>query len=145
MKATLSHIRVTPKKANLVAELVRNKSVSEALDILRFTTKKTAPILKKLILSAVANAENNDKQNRENLTIQTILVTAGPTYKRSMPVSRGRSHPILKRTSHIKVMLKATKPAAAQPAEQKIPSTTTTKKPQRKTAKPKEPLKAAKK
>lgn len=136
MKATLSHIRVTPKKASLVAELVRNKSVSEALDILRFTTKKTAPILKKLILSAVANAENNDKQNRENLTIQTILVTAGPTYKRSLPVSRGRSHPILKRTSHIKVILKAIKSAAVQPAEQKTPSVTA-KKTQRKTAKPK--------
>lgn len=107
MKAYLHQFRVSPKKANLVAALVRNKSVQDAIDILTFTPKKTALVLKKLIQSAVANAENNFKQNRSDLYIKEIIVNEGPTYKRSMPVSRGRSHPILKRTSHITVRVEA--------------------------------------
>ncbi len=103
MKAILRQVRISPKKANLVAALVRNKKVSEACDILKFTPKKAAPILKKIIESASANAENNFKQNKDELYIKEIIVTEGPTYKRSIPVSRGRVHPILKRTSHITV------------------------------------------
>jgi large subunit ribosomal protein L22 len=103
VKAIARHIRISPKKANLVAGLVRNKKAEEALDILKFTPKKAAGILYKVIKSAIANAENNFKQNRENLIIKEIIVTEGPTLKRSVPVSRGRVHPILKRTSHITV------------------------------------------
>lgn len=129
MQATLSHIRVTPKKANLVAKLVRNKNVVEALNILKFTPKKTAPILSKLISSAAANAENNDKQTRDNLRIQSIMVGAGPTYKRSMPVSRGRSHPILKRTSNIKVQLEVIKESTSAKSTAEKPAKKTAKKP----------------
>lgn len=105
MKAILRQVRISPKKANLVAALVRNKPVVEATTILKFTTKKAAPIIKKVIESAVANAENNLKQNKDNLLIEEIVVTEGPTYKRRQMISRGRAHPILKRTSHITVKL----------------------------------------
>lgn len=115
MKAILRTIRISPKKANLVAELVRNKSVKEAVDQLAFTPKKAAPILKKLIESAAANAENNFKQNPETLYIKEIIVNEGPTYKRSNPVSKGRAHPILKRTSHITVKLETAKTEAPTP------------------------------
>ena len=105
MKAILRRTRISPKKANLIASLVRNQNVLEAIDRLKFTPKKAAKILKKVIESALANAENNNKQSKENLYIKEIVVTEGPTYKRSLPISRGRVHPILKRTSHISVKL----------------------------------------
>lgn len=105
MKAILSTTRISPQKANLVAALVRNKKAIEAVNILRFTPKKAALILRKLIQSAIANAENNFKQNKEDLRIKSIVVTQGPMYKRRNPVSRGRAHPILKKTSHVRVEL----------------------------------------
>lgn len=107
MKAILRQIRISPKKANLVAALVRNKKALEAMDILKFTRKKSAPIIKKVLQSAIANAENNYKQDKESLYLKEIVVTEGPTYKRSVPVSRGRMHPILKRTSHITIKLES--------------------------------------
>lgn len=110
MKAILRQYRVSPKKANLVAQLVRRKKVEEAVDVLKFTPKKTAPVLKKLIESAAANAVNNFNQKMEDLIIEEIIVNEGPTYKRSVPISRGRVHPILKRTSHITVKLSAKAP-----------------------------------
>lgn len=105
MKAILRQISITPKKANLIAELVRNKNAMDAITILKFTPKKAAKILKKLIASAMANATNNLKQDQESLFVKEIIVTKGPVYKRGVPVSRGRVHPILKRTSHITVKL----------------------------------------
>ncbi len=105
MKAILRQTRISPKKANLVAALVRNKKALDAIDILRFTQKKGAPIIKKVLQSAIANATNNYKQAKEELYLKEVIVTEGPTYKRSVPVSRGRMHPILKRTSHITVKL----------------------------------------
>src|SRR3990167_1451022 len=107
MKAILRQIRISPKKVNLVAALVRNKKALDAVDILRFTQKKGAPIIKKVLQSAMANAINNYKQSKEELYLKEIVVTEGPTYKRSVPVSRGRMHPILKRTSHITVKLES--------------------------------------
>lgn len=126
MKAILRGLRISPKKANLVAALVRRKKALEAIDILKFTPKRTAIVLKKLIESAVANAENNFKQNKDMLEIKEIIVTEGPTYKRSMPVSRGRQHPILKRSSHITVKLESV--VAAEKAAKKATVKKTTKK-----------------
>ncbi|MCD6109169.1 50S ribosomal protein L22 [bacterium] len=103
MKAIARNVRISPKKVNLVAGLVRRKNVKEALNILKFTPKKGAKILYKVLHSAVANAENNFKQKPDLLVIKEIIVTEGPTFKRSVPVSRGRVHPILKRNSHITV------------------------------------------
>jgi len=103
MKAIARHIRISPKKANLVAGLVRKKNALEALDILKFTPKKAAKHLYKVVHSAVANAETNFKQKKDALIIKEIVVNEGRTLKRSVPISRGRVHPILKRTSHIMV------------------------------------------
>ena len=103
MKAVLRTIRISPKKANLVAGMVRGKKVTEALALLKFMPKKGADIIYKVVLSAASNAKNNFKQNMDDLIITRLLVTKGPTYKRSLPISRGRVHPIRKRTSHITV------------------------------------------
>ena len=103
MKAVLRRTRISPKKANLIAGMVRGKSVNEALNILKFVPKKGADILYKVIHSAAYNAKNNFSQSIDDLIITKILVTKGPMYKRTMPVSRGRAHAILKRTAHITV------------------------------------------
>lgn len=103
MKAVLRTIRISPKKANLVAGTVRGKKVSEALPLLKYMPKKAAQILYKVVHSAASNAKNNFKQNMDELEVTKILVTKGPTYKRSVPISRGRAQPIRKRTSHITV------------------------------------------
>ena len=129
MKAILRRTRISPKKANLVAALVRRKKALEAVDILKFTPKKAALILKKLIESAIANAENNMNQDKDSLNIKEIIVTEGPTYKRSIPISRGRTHPLLKRTSHITVKLEA--------EESKKPKETPKEKEEEKTEEPK--------
>lgn len=105
MKAHLRNIRITPKKTSIIAELVRGKKVTEALTILKFTPKKAAKFLYKVLKSAVANAENNFKQDKNNLIIKNLIVTEGPAYKRGKPASRGRWHPIIKRTSHITITL----------------------------------------
>ncbi len=103
MKAIRRNLRISPKKVNLTADLVRGKPVEYAINFLRFVPKKSAKPLMETIKSAVAGAENNFKQDRKNLYVSKIIVNEGSTLKRSMPVSRGRSHPILKRTSHITV------------------------------------------
>lgn len=105
MKAFLKNIRISPKKANLVAGLVRGFMVDDALHQLKFTPKKAAKIIYKVIDSAASNAENNLKQNREKLYVKEIVVTKGPTLKRGQAISRGRTHPILKRTAQIRVNL----------------------------------------
>jgi large subunit ribosomal protein L22 len=105
MKAIARTNRITPKKANLIAGMVRGKSTAESLDILKYTPKKAAKIIFKLLKSAVENAKNNFQQDEKSLFIKEIIIGKGPTLKRSVPVSRGRSHPILKRTSHITILL----------------------------------------
>ncbi|MFA6521552.1 MAG: 50S ribosomal protein L22 [Candidatus Gracilibacteria bacterium] len=105
MKAIRRYLRISSKKVNLVAGLVRGKPVQEAIEFLQFTPKKSAGPLMETIKSALANAEQNFKQNKKDLYVSKIIINEGATQKRSRPVSRGRSHPILKRTSHIKVEL----------------------------------------
>ncbi len=107
MKAILRRVRISPKKVNLIAALVRKKKATDAVDTLKFTPKKGAEILRKVISSAMANAEENFKQDKETLMIKEIIVTEGSTYKRRVPISRGRAHPIMKRTSHITVTVEA--------------------------------------
>lgn len=105
MHAIGRSLRITSKKINLIADLVRKKDVETAINVLKFTPKKGARILGKIVKSAVANAENNYKQAKDSLFIKEIIVTEGATLKRSVPVSRGRMHPILKRTAHTTVLL----------------------------------------
>jgi large subunit ribosomal protein L22 len=119
MKAILRNVRISPKKANLVAGLVRGAMVKDALNQLKFTPKKGADILYKVVASAASNAENNFKQNAEKLYIKEIVVNKGATMKRGVSVSRGRTHPILKRTSHITVQVDVKAPAAPAPSKPK--------------------------
>lgn len=101
MKAYGKNIRISPKKLRVIAKIVRGQSVEEALSFLKFAPKKWADLLYKILHSAVANAENNDNQKSSTLYISTLSVNKGIVYKRWNPVSRGRMHPILKRTSNI--------------------------------------------
>jgi len=108
--ASLRFIRVAPRKARLVVDLIRGKMVNEALSILEFSPKHVAPLIRKLLNSAVANAiriaENkNSKVEVDNLSIKTATVDEGPTLKRYMPRAMGRATLIKKRTSHIKIVL----------------------------------------
>jgi large subunit ribosomal protein L22 len=112
MKAILRNTRLSPKKANLVAGIVRGASVNDALAQLKFTPKKGAAILYKVIHSATANAENNFKQNRDKLYIKEIIVTPGSSFRRSRSISKGRMHPIKKRNAHITVYVDVMAPKA---------------------------------
>jgi large subunit ribosomal protein L22 len=105
MKAHLRRIRISPKKANIVAGIIRGKSASQALDLLRFTPKKSAQILYKVLQSAVANAENNHQAKAEKLYIKSVVVNKGPVYKRHLASIRGRALPINKPTAHISIEL----------------------------------------
>lgn len=105
MKAHLRGIRVSAKKANIVAGLIRGKDVVEALNILKFTAKKSAKILYKVLNSAVSNAEKNNDKKRESLVIKSVLVTKGPFYKRFLPSTRGRALKLNKPTAHISIEL----------------------------------------
>ncbi len=109
-KAILRNYRVSPRKARLVADLVRGMDVEQALEVLSFTRKKSAHAIKKLVESAVANAEhgNDDREHPvdiDGLYIQTITVDGGPTLRRFRPRAMGRATRVRKRTSHITVML----------------------------------------
>ncbi len=105
--AVARYIRISPRKARAVADLVRGKTVADALSILALTPRKASPLLKKTILSARANAqvmndEGADLQD-ENIVVKEILIDEGPTLKRIRPRAQGRAFRINKRTSHIKV------------------------------------------
>lgn len=104
MKASLSNYRYTPRKTRLVTELVKGKSVTEALTALKFLNKRGAAPIAKLIASAAANAEKQGEDARQ-LYIQNITVNKGLVLKRVMPRAMGRSAPIRHRLSHVTVML----------------------------------------
>ncbi len=104
-RATLRYLRIAPRKARLVADLVRGKSVEDALRTLRFTARAASAPLKKLVESAVANAENNHGLDIDTLLVQEIRVDEGPTLKRYRPRAHGRAFPIHKKTSHVSVVL----------------------------------------
>jgi large subunit ribosomal protein L22 len=104
-RAVARYIRISPRKVRLVIDLVRGKKVDEALAILEFTPKRAAKVVKKLIQSAVANAEQNPDVDVDNLYIKRIYADDGPTLKRIRPRAVGRAYLIRKRTSHITVIL----------------------------------------
>lgn len=105
-KAIAKFVRIAPRKVQLVTDLVRGKKVDEALAILKFTPKGAAPVVEKVVKSALANAENNLNMDRENLYVAEIYANQGPTMKRFRPRAQGRATTIRKRTSHIGVVLK---------------------------------------
>lgn len=102
-KAIARHMRLTPRKARLVADLVRSKNVNDALTILKFTNKKAAPIIDKVLKSAIANAVNNFEMDEEKLYVSKILIDAGPLIKRMKPRAMGKADIIHKKTSHVTV------------------------------------------
>lgn len=101
MRSVGKNIRISPKKLRVVAEAIKWEKALTALNFLKFAPRKWAWLLYKILFSAIKNAENNDGQNADNLYINTLIVNKGIVYKRWNPVSRGRMHPILKRTSNI--------------------------------------------
>lgn len=103
--AKLKFIRISPQKARLVADQIRGLSVDKAVDLLTFSTKRAAKIIKKVLHSAIANAEHNQGADIDELKVSKITVDEGPTYKRIMPRAKGRANRILKRTSHITVVV----------------------------------------
>jgi len=104
-KAIAKSVRIAPRKARLVADLVRGKSLVEAMVILANTNKAASPIIDKVIKSAAANAINNHSMNEETLYVKEILVNEGTTLKRFRPRAKGSASPIMKRTSHISVVI----------------------------------------
>ena len=104
-KALARYIRISPQKARLVADLVRGKSVDTAINTLRFMPKKGARILRKVIESALANASQNEAIDIDTLYVKKIHIDGGPMLKRIRPRAMGRATRILKRTSHITVVL----------------------------------------
>lgn len=103
--AEARQINIGPRKVRLVADSIRNMSLLEAETALSFIQKRGAYPLQKLLKSAVANAVNNGKVEKDSLSIFSIDVFDGPAYKRFRPSTRGRIHPYKKRTSHIKIVL----------------------------------------
>ncbi|TDU28114.1 LSU ribosomal protein L22P [Panacagrimonas perspica] len=102
-QAVLKFVRLSPMKGRLLADLVRGKKVDEALNILKFSNQRAAGILKKVLDSAIANAENNDGADVDELKVSEILVDEGPVMKRMRPRAKGRGDRIIKRTSHVTV------------------------------------------
>ena len=105
-KATAKYVRVSPRKAGQICDLVRGKNVDEALAIVKYVPKASSEIIEKLLKSAIANAENNHKMASDKLYIAEIYANQGPTMKRIRPAAKGSAVRIRKRTSHITIVLK---------------------------------------
>jgi large subunit ribosomal protein L22 len=105
-KAIARYVRVSPRKARLVVDMIRGKSAGEAANILRFTPKGAAEVVAKVLDSAVANAEHNLKIKPETLFVSQAFVDEGPTLKRIRPRAMGRAFKIRKRTSHVTIVVK---------------------------------------
>jgi large subunit ribosomal protein L22 len=105
VKVHLNNLRIAPRKSRLVVDMIRGKTVVKARAILEFTVKRSAEPILKLLNSAAASAVNDRKMEESNLYISKITVDEGPKLKRSFPMSRGRAYPIIKRMSHITLVL----------------------------------------
>ncbi|MDT7960390.1 MAG: 50S ribosomal protein L22 [Armatimonadota bacterium] len=119
MKAVARYVRIPPRKARLAIDLVRGKPVDEALSILHRLPNKSARVARKVLESAIANAEHNAGIDRRVLFIARAYVDEGPRWKRIMPKDRGRAFRILKRTSHITIELGIVPPREPRPTPRK--------------------------
>ena len=104
-KAVANTVRIAPRKARLVLDLIRGKQVGEAVAILKLTPKAASPIVEKVLKSALANAEHNYEMDVNNLVVSQAYANEGPTLKRFRPRAQGRASAINKRTSHITIVL----------------------------------------
>lgn len=107
--ATAKYLRIGPKKIRTLASLIKKLKIDDALNVLEYSPKSGAGFLKEVILSALANAKNNYKIEKDNLFIKKIDIFGGPAIKRQRAVSKGMGHPYKRRTSHIKVVLETVK------------------------------------
>ena len=105
-RAELRQVRISPRKVGVVLDLIRNKPCDMAMAILKHTPKSASEPLQKLLKSAIANAENNHDMDKNKLYVAECYATQGPTLKRIQPHAQGRAFKILKRTSHITLVLK---------------------------------------
>jgi large subunit ribosomal protein L22 len=105
-KAVAKFVRVSPRKARAVVDLIRGKSYPEALTILKFTPRRACALVEKVVRSAAANAKNNYDLDPQEMLVSEIYVDQGPTMKRILPRARGMADRIRKRTSHITVVLR---------------------------------------
>lgn len=105
-RAILRNARIAPRKVQIVLDMIRNKPVDVALATLKYTPKSACEILEKLLKSAIANAENNHNMDGDSLYVSECFVCPGPTMKRIMPRAQGRAFRILKRTSHVTLVVK---------------------------------------
>lgn len=103
--ARLHNVRISPQKARLVADQIRGLPVDRALNVLAFSTKKAAAIIKKLLESAIANAEHNDAADIDELRVDAIWVDPAATLKRVTARARGRANRLVKRSSHITIQV----------------------------------------
>lgn len=101
--AKYRYARISPQKCRLVADQIRGMTVEKALNILNFSNKKAAPIIRKVLNSAIANAEHNEGADVDELRVSTVCVDEAPTFKRMHPRAKGRGSRIVKRSSHILV------------------------------------------
>ncbi len=104
-KAIARHVRLSPQKARLICDQIRGKKVEDALNVLDFTVRRGAKLVAKTLRSVVANAENNQSLDVDTLYVKRIEVGPGPTMKRFLPRAQGRATPLLKRSSHITIVL----------------------------------------
>ncbi|MDR3592065.1 MAG: 50S ribosomal protein L22 [Negativicutes bacterium] len=105
-KAVAKYVRITPRKIRIVIDLIRGKNVGEAFAILKYTPKVASEVIEKVLKSAVANAEHNYDMNSDKLFVAAAYADQGPTLKRIHPRSRGQAFKILKRSSHVTVIVK---------------------------------------
>ena len=105
-RAQVNYVRISPRKVKIVLDLIRNKPVDVAIAIMRNTPKAACEPIEKLIKSAAANAETNHNMDKNNLYVAECYVCPGPIMKRIMPRAQGRAYRILKRTSHVTIVLK---------------------------------------
>lgn len=104
-KAILKFVRISPRKARNVVDLIRGKKAGEAISVLRFTARGAARVIEKVLRSAIANAENREIGDVDDLVVSRVCVDQGPTLKRIQPAPQGRAHAIHKRMSHITVVV----------------------------------------
>ena len=107
--AHVKYVRISPRKVKIVIDLIRGKNADEALAILQYTPKAASPVVYKLLNSAIANAVNNQEMDRSTLYVAEVYANPGPVLKRYVARSRGSASPMLRRTSHISVILDAKK------------------------------------
>ncbi len=108
IEAKLKYARMSAKKIRDIARVLRGRKAQDALSFLKFSPRKSARLIYKTLSSAIANAENNNNLLANDLLVDNVIIEEGPAFKRFIPAPRGSAHPIRKRTSHIKVILKQT-------------------------------------